>query len=247
MAEETPPLELPADAPKLSKEEKQELKKMQRVAARLVQRYQELNQGGAPISEEFVLAALQQGLTAPEINSIARSQALGGPKTSESYSSTELLDYFTANPGEIRGLLNAVRSVRDVPRTYAEYLAQGGVPGGYRAYNQVLQEAVLGLGGAREAYLAGAGRPGVGLREVPGFGLYDPASPTYQSLARQGVAEAYDVTDEDREDYNAYVRPPEDDTGLAGGSAAQGMVQSRQARVAAQGSYFPANDLIGEY
>ena len=261
----------PSDVPaKLTREEKlarraerQEARALERRAEKILENWSEVNRGGAPLSTEFIMAALQQGLTPQQIRTIARSQALGGPQTSGhgSYSSPELLDYFTANPGEIPALLAAVRSTRDVPRTYADYLAQGGVEGGYRAYNQVLQESVLGIGSARDAYLSGAGRTGVGLVEVPGFGLYDPASPTYQSLAAQGLAEPYEVDAEDAADYQDYLArrrgEPESETyrapfsapppqGLQAGSAAANMLQTRQNTQAAQSNYFQANELYDE-
>ena len=133
-------------------------KEIMQQARKIAERWVEANRGGAPISPEFIAAALQQGLNPKEVKAILRSQALGGPRTSANYSSPELLDYFTANPGEIPGLLEAVRSVSDAPATYAEHLAGGGEPGGYRAQNQLLQEGVLGIGGARDAYLAGTHR-----------------------------------------------------------------------------------------
>ena len=50
-----------------------------------------------------------------------------------------------------------MRSVQGAPRSYAEYLAAGGTPGpAYRSYGQLLQEAVLAIAGARDAYLSGA-------------------------------------------------------------------------------------------
>lgn len=116
------------------------------------------NPGGAPVSPEFIQAAMSQGLSKQQIKQIFKSQALGGPQTSSSFSSPELLNYFTQNPSFIGQLSQAVQGAQGQPKSYAEYLAAGGQPGGYRSYGQQLQESVLGIGGARDAFLAGTDR-----------------------------------------------------------------------------------------
>jgi hypothetical protein len=127
-----------------------------RISRGLTRSWTEVNRGGAPVSEEFALAALRQGLTAAQVRQIFVSQALGGPRTSATFSSPELLLHFTRNPDLIPALLSAVESVRGAPASYAAYLEAGGTPGSaYRSYNQLLQEAVLEISGAREAYLSG--------------------------------------------------------------------------------------------
>jgi len=127
-------------------------------AQNIADEWETWNPGGAPVSAAFVQAALDQGYTPKDIAKLFKNQVLGGPQTGPSFSSPELLDYFTANPTEIGDLFAAIESVQGAPRTYADYLEAGGEPGGYRARNQLLQEAVLGIGGAREAYLAGTTR-----------------------------------------------------------------------------------------
>jgi hypothetical protein len=114
------------------------------------------NPGGAPVSSAFVQAALRQGLTVDEVELILESQALAGPRTSGTFSSPELLGHFTASPDLIPALLSAVRSVQGAPHSYLEYLTGGGTPGAaYRSYDQLLQEEVLAIAGARDAYLSG--------------------------------------------------------------------------------------------
>lgn len=115
---------------------------LERLSERLTDEWTTWNPGGAPASPAFVLAALERGLSKGEVMEIFESQALGGPQTSATFSSRELLDYFTENPGEIPALLDAVRSVQGAPHSYAEYLAIGGQVGAYRSYGQRLQEAV---------------------------------------------------------------------------------------------------------
>ncbi len=138
-------------APSLAQTAKEE-----RLSQSVARDWEEWNPGGAPVSPQFVQAALAEGLTPKQVLQIFESQALGGPQTSATFSSPELLDHFTENPSLIPALLSAVESVRGAPTSYAEYLAEGGTPGAvYRSYNQLLQEAVLGLTGAREAYLSG--------------------------------------------------------------------------------------------
>ena len=207
-------------------------------AKKIAENYRENNRGGAPITPEFVAAALQQGLNVKQIRAIMRSQALGGPQTSASYSSAELVDYFTANPTEIQALLGAVRSTAEAPANYAEYLAGGGEPGGYRAQNQLLQEGVLGIGGAREAYLAGTSRqqfinegndPNRWYTDGPEW--MDQQNETAQANLRAANAGLAGVSD--------------DDLQVLGG-AAQSMLAARQARSAAQGDYFEYSDLIGQ-
>jgi len=133
MAERKPKPKPPIEEPKPSEPgvptEAPVPKEIMQQAKKIAERWVEANRGGAPISPEFIAAALQQGLNPKEVKAILRSQALGGPRTSANYSSPELLDYFTANPDEIPGLLEAVRSVADAPATYAEYFAAGGEPG----------------------------------------------------------------------------------------------------------------------
>jgi len=131
---------------------------LERLSERVTDDWTTWNPGGAPVSPAFVLAALEQGLSKGEVMDIVESQALGGPQTSATFSSRELLDYFTENPSEIPALLQAVRSVEGTPHSYAEYLAIGGQVGAYRSYGQRLQEAVLGIGEARIAYLVGTQR-----------------------------------------------------------------------------------------
>jgi hypothetical protein len=131
---------------------------LERLSERLTDDWTTWNPGGAPVSPAFVLAALEQGLSKGEVMEILESQALGGPRTSATFSSRELLEYFTENPDEIASLLEAVRSVEGAPHSYAEHLAAGGPVGAYRSYGQQLQEAVLAIGEARIAYLVGAQR-----------------------------------------------------------------------------------------
>jgi len=144
-----------APEPELTPKQKAELKKQKEKAQNIAANYKENNRGGAPVDPAFVLAALQQGLSPNDIRLILNSQALGGPVTGPAYSSTELLDYFTDNPGEISGILDAVKASADAPATYAEYLAGGGEVGGYQPQNHLLQQGVLAIGGAKDAYLAG--------------------------------------------------------------------------------------------
>jgi hypothetical protein len=140
-----------AAAPALAKD-----RNVDRIGTGIAREWETWNPGGAPVSPEFVTAALEQGLTAKQVLQIFTSQALGGAQTSATFSSPELLDHFTENPDLIPALLSAVESVRTAPRSYAEYLVGGGTPGAaYRSHNQLLQEAVLGITGAREAYLRG--------------------------------------------------------------------------------------------
>ncbi len=114
------------------------------------------NPGGAPVSGAFVQAALDEGLTAREVEAILESQALHGAQTGPAFSSPELLRHFTRHPELIPALLSAVESVADAPRSYAQYLEAGGTPGAtYRSHGQLLQAAVLELSGARDAYLSG--------------------------------------------------------------------------------------------
>jgi len=158
---------------------------LERVAETIARDWETWNPGGAPVSPDFALAALRQGLTRGDITRILESEALGGAITSPTGSSSERLDYFTQNPSRIPSLLEAVRSVEGAPTSYAEYLAAGGEPGaGYRSYGQLLGEAVLAIPGVREVHLDAVGKV-----EVPGFGIYDPDSPTYRSLVRAGYAD----------------------------------------------------------
>jgi hypothetical protein len=53
-----------------------------------------------------------------------------------------------------------VRSVSQAPRSYAAFLAaDGSSTASYRSYDQLLQEAVLAIEGARDAYLSGVTPP----------------------------------------------------------------------------------------
>jgi len=146
---------LPSKIPPLTDKEKRERRRLKQKAQNIVENYRENNMGGAPVDVAFALAALQQGLSPTDIRVILNSQALGGPQTSASYSSAELLDYFTDNPDQIAALLEAVKSTAGLPQDYGEYLAQGGEVGGYRSQDMLQQEAVFGIGGAKEAYFAG--------------------------------------------------------------------------------------------
>src|SRR3990167_9160130 len=206
-------------------------------AKKIAENYRENNRGGAPITPEFVAAALQQGLNVKQIRAIMRSQALGGPQTSASYSSAELVDYFTANPTEIQALLGAVRSTAEAPANYAEYLAGGGEPGGYRAQNQLLQEGVLAIGGAREAYLAGTSRQQfINEGNDPNHWYTDgPEWMDQQAQAKQ--ADAF-VSSSDMSGLDSSQL-----TSLS--DAASQMLSARQRRAAAYGDYFDSTDLVG--
>jgi len=142
-------------APELTPKQKAEAKKLKQKAQAISANYRENNRGGAPVDPAFVLAALQQGLTPNEVRIILNSQALGGPVTGPAYSSTELLEFFKENPENISSLLDAAKSAADAPENYGEYLAGGGVVGGYQSQNQMIQSAVFGIEGAKDAYLAG--------------------------------------------------------------------------------------------
>lgn len=118
-----------------------------------------------PATEEFVRAALSQGLTFKEIQTILISGALHGANTpgdmsstnaqSEWYTSPELVDYLTDHPELFGDVLTAAKAFFDAPTNYAEYLAGGGVPGQYQSNLQILQGAIMGLDpGIREAYLS---------------------------------------------------------------------------------------------
>lgn len=153
-----PPKGGPTKPPKDDKPTKQEKKadkKLEKQAQKLYDDYAPFHPGGAPYSLEFIQAALEQGLNPNQVKAILNSQALGGPTTGEAFSSPELLDYFMENPDQIGALFDAVKASADAPDSYAEYLAAGGQPGGYQSANQVLQAAVLGIGGAKDAYIAG--------------------------------------------------------------------------------------------
>ena len=230
--EKRPPIEEPTTPPAEA-----EVVPPSAQAKRLARNWKELNRGGAPVSAEFVQAALDQGLTAQDVRMVLRAQALGGPRTSASYSSPELLDYFTANPGEITGLLEAVRSTRDAPANYAEYLARGGEPGGYRTQGQLLQEGVLGIGGAREAYLSGTHRA---IYEAEGNNpnlWYAQGEEWMNNFAAQEQA------DEGGADFGLVGMDANQLTSIS--SAAQEMLRSRANREAAYSDYFTANDLTG--
>src|SRR3990167_2152297 len=236
-----PPIEEPDKKPPLEEPAPPALPELtaaqQKRAKKFVENYREINRGGAPISEEFVMAALQQGLDIKQVKAIVRSQALGGPQTSGSYSSSELLDYFTANPGEIQGLLDAVRTTHDAPANYAEYLAGGGEPGGYPARNQLLQEGVLAIGGGREAYLAGTSRQQfINEGNDPNRWYLDgPEWMDQQAQAKQ--ADAF-VSSSDMSGLDSSQL-----TSLS--DAASQMLSARQRRAAAYGDYFDSTDLVG--
>lgn len=226
MAEEEPTLVLPDEPAKPTPPSKQ--------ARRIAKAWRETQAGGAPISPEFVQAALDQGLGVQDIRAILRNQALGGPRTSGSYSSPELLDYFTANPADIPGLLEAVRSTRNAPESYAEYLAQGGEPGAYRSQNQLLQEAVLGIGGARQAYLAGT------TRQM----FIDAGNDPNQWYAKRDEFMAEQAGIDQDEEAGMPDLSMNELSSFA--STAQKMLASRQRRAAAQGDYFSQAELSGD-
>ena len=147
----------PQDRTPEEKKADQAKKAQKKQAAKI---YESLTTGGkvagAPFNEEFIAAALEQGLTPQQVKAIINSGALGGVTTTESFSSTELLDFFTENPDNIGALLEAVKANADLGYdNYAEYLAQGGEVGGYQSPNQLLQAAVFGIEGAKDAYVAG--------------------------------------------------------------------------------------------
>ena len=152
-------------APALAQE-----RRVERLSESLATDWARWNPGGAPVSQDFVLVALRQGLRPVEVLEILDSQALEGAHTSGSYSSPELVHYFTQNPELIPELQQVVRSIG--PREPMD-----------GSYDQRLQQAVFGIGDARQAYLDALGKV-----EVPGFGVYSMTDPTYQALVRLGFA-----------------------------------------------------------
>lgn len=143
-------------------------KKQEKLVEQLFTNYTAQSGVQSPVTKEFIQAALDQGLNQKQIKAILNSGALAGPITygngadsaysnpeGTASSSYELANYFAEHPEEIGALFDAVKATATAPGSYAEYLAAGGQPGGYQSADQLLQASVLGIGGAKDAYLAG--------------------------------------------------------------------------------------------
>lgn len=167
----------------------EEEKKRHKQAVRIAENFGFAHNAGAPFSVEFIELALEQGLSPQQVKAILGSGALGGATTSGSFSSAEVLDFFTANPELIPQLYDVVEGVEGAPINYGEWLAAGSPGGTFYTPNQLIQQQLMEIPGYYAAYLSGAG-PDI-VRNAGGFtidaqrgvGMVDPETGLWHAPA----------------------------------------------------------------